>query len=79
MLQENNLITKSRDLSPLQQFWERKERYLVTHHDNLHLAKLASQGTTGIWVDFSGHPVGTYNMLNQMTQKLFAQKHDFSK
>ena len=61
-LLENNLITPNRNLSPFQLFFGKGKRSILsqmkkfgemcitTYKDNTHWAKLANQGTPGIWV-----------------------------
>ena len=71
MLLENNLLTPSWNLSPFQ-FWKRKWRLLTLVQDfgcnNSHHAKLANQGTPGIWVSFAdGYSVITYHLFSPPT------------
>ena len=88
MLLENNLSTKSRDLSsfknffgngngsiltPLQKFGEIS---MTTNCNNLNWAKLANQGTTRILAGFAnGHSVGTYWVFNLKTQNICLTKN----
>ena len=61
MLLKNNLLTPNRNLSPFQKFFGKGKRsilssfgelYIATYRDNTHWAKLANQGTPGIWVGY---------------------------
>ena len=43
----------------------------TSYRDNTHQAKLANQGTPGIWVGYAeGHPTGTYQAFNPKTKKI---------
>ena len=47
------------------------EMYITTYRDNTHWAKLANQGTPGIWVGYAEvHPTGTYWGFNPKTKKI---------
>ena len=80
---DNNLITPHINLSPFQQFFEKGKRSILssmqkfcdmcipTYRDNTHWAKLASQGTPGIWVGYAeGHLTGTYGVFNPKIKKV---------
>ena len=82
-LLKNNLITPNRNLSPFQQFLGSRKRSILslmqkfgeicitTYKDETNLAKLAIQGTPGIWVGYTeGHPTGTYWGFNPKTKKI---------
>ena len=48
---------------------------IMTNHFNSHYAKLANQGTAGIWVGFAdGYPVGTYHVLITKTGNICLTK-----
>ena len=47
------------------------EMCIAIYRDNTHQAKLANQGTPGIWVSYAGgHPTGTYWVFNPKTKKI---------
>ena len=83
MILENNLITPTRTKKPFQQFFGKgKQNVLVsmqkfgemcitTFKDNTHQAKLANQGSLGIWVGYAeNHPPGTYRNFNPKTKRI---------
>ena len=52
----------------MQQFGE---MCITTYRDNTNQAKLANQGTPGIWVGYpEGHPTGIYQVFNPKTKKI---------
>ena len=90
MLLEHNLITKSREIGPIQHYFEKEKRSIfttlqkfdqtciTTNHDCSNRAKLAYWDTV-ICAHFAdGHPVNTYWVLNSKTQKNFFTKTWFS-
>ena len=47
------------------------EMCTTTFKDNTHQAKLANQGTPGIWVGYAkNHPTGTYWIFNPKTKRI---------
>ena len=75
------LNTPNRTLSPFQQFFGKGkqnvlmamqkfgEMCIATFKNNTHQAKLANQGTPGIWVGYAkNHPTGTYQIFNPKTK-----------
>ena len=83
MLLENNLITLNRTLSPFQQFFGKRKKYVVTYvqkfgemciityKNNTHQAKLANHGTPSIWVGYAkNHSAATYQIFNPKTKKI---------
>jgi len=80
---ENHLITPNRSLTPYQQFFGKGHLHILTSmqkfgeiciatfKDNTHRAKLANQGTPGIWVGFANnHPTGTHRIFNPKTKRI---------
>ena len=80
---ENHLITPNRSLSQFQHFFGKGksnvlmsmkkfgEMCIATFKDNTHRAKLANQGTPGIWVGYAeNHPTGTYRIFNPKTKRI---------
>ena len=55
------------------------EMCVDTLMDNTHQAKLANQGSPGIWVGYTkNHPTSTYQIFNPKTKNYFDPGHDFS-
>ena len=53
---------------------------IATYRENIHQAKLANQGTPGIWVGYVDcHPNGTYWVFNPKTKKFLTQDVTFLK
>ena len=47
------------------------EMCIVTFKDNTHRAKLAYQGTPGIWIGYAkNYPTGTYQIFNPKTKRI---------
>ena len=48
------------------------EMCFATFKHNTHWAKLANQGTPGVWVGYAkNHPTGIYQIFNPKTKKIF--------
>ena len=47
------------------------EMCIAAFKDNTYWAKLANQGTPGIWVGYAeNHPTGTYRIFNPKTKRI---------
>ena len=82
-LLENNLITPNRNISPLQHFFKKEKRnvltlmqkfgetFIATYKDNKHQAKLANQCTPAIWLGYAeSHPINTYRFSSDFPTKV---------
>ena len=59
------------NLSPFQQIFGNKT-WILSHKNNTHQAKLANQGTPGVWVGYmEGCPTGTYQIFIPKQKILF--------